>query len=1027
MALNAVLGYFQRHVVAANVLALLAVSLGLFFAPQIKNTLTPDIHFPAIELNLSWPGAGAEAVMSQLVEPLEQRLLQMPEVKSVVAHAERGQGSLLVSLADEAAVDRMERFAVASAEEIRRHAPGSEPAVATRMRFEERAFRVGLNGPSREALYEEAMQLRGRFLRQGVPLVEIEGWTTPDLEIAIPAARLNALGVSLEAIARQIRPQLDVSVAGNVRRESDDLVVSSRGTRLDERALADLEIVDASGVAMRLGVLAEIGWRSEDARLARVNGRDGLVLSLMRSIEVDTIEVSRRAREALAEHVRRNPASTATVIEDVAITVLANRSMLIENALFGLLLVFVCMWLVLGARAAFWAAAGIPIVLALTALAMLFTGQSVNLFTVAAFIMVMGVIVDDSIILSEEAASLARTAGLGEDTSLAAAQRMFAPIMAAGLTTVAAFAPLLWLPGFYGAMIAPIAMVVVAAILASLFECFAILPAHLRGSGSAAAEPFDRPHLRRIGDRWLRRLSVAKVVPAMRASLRHRRRTVLTAVAAFVLSLLAMVALFEGEGPAVDNDTLRAFVFLEPGTPADERERIADTFEASLRQAAEGLAAFDDIVSAWTLVERDSSGNPWFEVVVALTPSTERTITSAELLEAWGRHVQPNSWVRRFGMEVDRDKPTTAISWRLAIGSDIEQARAAVEELRGRLLALEEVIRVEDDFSSGARAVEFTLTAQGRALGLDERSLAEQLRAGLEGAQVGRVAHIGGEAEVFVRLPQGEREREDRIEQFPIVLPEGGSVPLWSVARLDERAGAARLGRMDGQPQIQVTAHLAPAFMAQRAAIKRTVDREILPGIKSRYDFKTSRSPLEQEQHALLTALAGAFFVGVIAIYFVLVWNLRSFWWPLLIVATIPLGISGAVFAHLLLGIAPTVMSLFGIIGMAGVVVNDTIVYLARYRELRGRLGYRSAALRAGRDRFRAIALTTLTTVIGAMPLLIDGSPNAYVFKPVLVSFCGGILAGSLLLLLVFPSALTLLEEYRDRLRARFVPVLGGG
>lgn len=1002
-----IIGYFAHHKVAANLLMLLIIGLGAMLAPRLKNTLTPDVHFPALELVIEWPGAGAEAITRQLIEPVENRLRQLPGVRSTTSVSALGLASINLVLAHDADPAEV-KYSVTNAIDSLRNLPVGilPPRIQTAV-FDERALRLGLTGSSKAELYQEALEIRKTLFDRGVPRVDIDGWSEPQLEITVSGDRLQALGMSLAQIADQLRAQLTVNIAGNLRRNGDDLVISSRGNRLDENALANLQLGNATGATFRLGEIAQVGWGEGAQQIARVNGRDGIIITLFRSLDTDTLEISAINREWLAGYRAARPDSTVSVLDDASETVVANRGMLISNAIMALFIVYGVMWLAMGTHTALWTTVGIPVILFGTFIVMLITHQSINMFTVAAFIMVLGMIVDDAIVISEDHDTQMRKPGSRGLPSLVAARRMSVPVVASSLTTVVAFVPMLFLPGYFGAMIAPIAIVVISAMLLSLLECFLILPAHLRhGEARALARPG-----RRIGNQWLEAVRIRYVLPLVERAVAHRGRTVLLAMACVLLSIPGVVLLYNNDEGQMDTDNLRVIAFLEPTTPDSERLLIVDHLEDSLRSTIAGMGDIKPMVRSWSVVEHQTSGRPWLETVVSLSPSTERPLTSSDFLARWGHHLKPNTWVIRYGMETDAEKPSTSISWRLSGQLSLEQLKAATEEFGARLMAEADVLQVEDSFSQGAQQVEFGMKPLGRTLGLDEATIAAQLHAGFEGIRVGQIEYAGSEAEVRVKLPLEER-RFDRVARFPVQTARGTSVPLWGVADLRRQASMSNLLRVDGQPVVEVTAYLQPSSMGKRAEIKRRLERDILSGVQQRHKLQRSYSLFDRDRDQVVASLLGSFFIGCAAIYLVMVWSLQSFWWPLLITAMIPLGVAGAVFAHLLCGIPFSVFSMFGVLGMSGVVVNDAIVYMSHYRKLRTEMPVREAVVKAASDRFRAICLTTLTTVLGIVPLLLDPSPNAQIFKPLLVGFGGGLLTGSALLLVVLPALLYLLEDW---------------
>ncbi|MDX1593943.1 MAG: efflux RND transporter permease subunit [Gammaproteobacteria bacterium] len=1017
------LGTFAHHRVAANLLMVMMLLAGLFALRQLNVQFFPDFELEVITVTTPFRGASAEDVEVGVTLPLEQRLRTVDHLEEMTSTSAPGASAITLEfdegtdmgLALEQVKQRVDDFVNLPEE-------AEEPVVTHPTRYEPVArLRLGGLDDPRE-LRQLARRFERELLARGIDRVDIDGLPEEAIRIAFEPDDLQRLGLGLEEIAARIdrlSRDLPAGLAG-----SDD---SARELRsLDQRRVpsgfAELPLVGEGATRIDLGTVAEIRRAPLDRQPEiTVDGRPAVILQLSRTADGDSFAAARRLDAWLADTRPTLPPGIELEVFSERWELIRDRvNVLLKNGAGGLLLVLVILYLFLSGRVAFWVAVGIPVSFMATLAVLHLAGGSINMVTLFALIMGLGIIVDDAIVVGEDAQA---HYDMGEEPLSAAeggARRMLGPVLASSLTTVAAFLPLMLVGGVMGNILSAIPLVIVSVILASLIESFLILPGHLRGAFRHARH--RRRPLRERLDAAFARFRDRRFRPLVDRALRHRATTLAAAFAALILAvgLIAGGRLGWVFFPSPESTTVHANVRFVAGTPRAAVDRFLGHLEATLETTDAALGP--GVVATHYVAHGAASGRGGGRdgerigsLFVELIAPDAREVRNREFIRAWRTRIEVPHGVESFTLTEQRAGPVSRdLEVRLA-GDDPERVKQAALALGEALASLPGVTAIDDDLPYGREQLIYTLSPSGRALGLTVAELGRQLRAAYDGLLVQRFQDGPDEVEVRVELDRDTRRRMRHLETLPIRLPDGRFVPLASVAEWSSRRGFETLRHADGRLAATVTADV-DSTVNNTERVTRALAGTTLPRLAALHGVEFSLEGGSARQAEALGDLRAGMLLGLLLIYIVLAWVFGSYGWPLIVMSAIPFGLTGALFGHWLLGMDLTLLSLFGFFGLSGIVVNDSIILVTFYQRLRAEgLAVREALVEAACQRLRAVLLTSLTTIAGLTPLLFETSTQAQFLIPMAVSIAFGLALATLLILLVVPTMLSLYEELRAR------------
>lgn len=1024
------IAWMARNPVAANLLMVALLVSGLLAILRVKKEVFPDVEIDAVAIQVAYPGASPEEVERGILLAIEEQVRDIDGIKRVEAVAAEGTGQVVIELQRGANRDKALMDVKNAVDRITSFPLEAEKPIVAMAEHKHGVMDLVLYGDVDErTLRLLAEDVRDRLLHlPGVSVVDLVGAKPFEISIEVPKETLRRHGLTLSAIAAQVRRTAIETPGGGVKAKSGEVLLRMNERRYSGAEFAKIPVVQgADGRPVTLGELAEIrdAFSPDDERYARFDGKPAVLLSVFSFGAESPAEVARTVR-AFAEGLDRElPPSVRTASwNDRAQYFEGRLNLLLKNAAIGLALVVVILGLLLEPKLAFWVAMGIPISFMGAFLFLPATDISLNMMSMFAFMVTLGMVVDDAIVVGENVFHLRRK-GVGPlQASIRGARQMAVPVTFSIATTIAAFAPLLFVPGRIGKIQFAIPVIVMLVLTISLIESFFVLPAHLAhtrmmrssGLGGRAAG------LQLRISAALERLIERRYRPMVTTLVRHRWLTLVTSVAILlaVAGLVASGRIKYIDFPGGDRDEVEAQVVLPYGVDVSETEGVMETLVAAARRTIDKMGGKQSslgILSTIGIGRHDTSvGSHITSVTVLLVPLDQRTFSSKDFAALWREEVGPLVGVESVGFSSTRHGLNRPIDFVVA-HADIPTLEEIAGTVARHLSAFAGVKDVDDGIALGKPQWNLTLTAEGANAGLTVAEIGEQLRASFYGAEALRQQRGRNEIKVMVRLPKPERETLDSVDRFLLRTPGGAEIPLLQAANVARGHAYRAIARTDGRRTLQIQADVDER-VANAKEIERSLFDEFLPSLKQRYpglDFGL-RGRAEDFQ-AFREFLVLGVTIALIAIYALIAIPLRSYLQPAFVVmAAIPFGFVGAVLAHFVLKMPLSMFSLLGMLALGGVVVNDSIVFVTaanRYREA-GR-GAVEAAVKAGCRRFRPILLTTVTTFFGLSPIILETSPEAQMMIPMAVTLAFGILVSTCFVLLLVPCLYVLVEQLRGR------------
>ncbi|MEM9782093.1 MAG: efflux RND transporter permease subunit [Pseudomonadota bacterium] len=1044
--MTGLLRFFIRHPTASNLLMALVVALGLAAGANIRAQYFPDVVSETITVRATWDGASAADIDQAMIARIEAQVLSVEGVSSVRSTARTGAGTINAEFEAGWPMDRAFNDVSAAVDSIADFPEDAEPPTVRRGGWRDTVAEVVISGPTTtERLSMVADDMIARLFRAGVTRTEIRGRTPSEILVDVSDDALRLHGVTRADVAAAIRTVALPQPAGELLSVAMRLRTGDEKRKVDE--IKQLSLTAGTGGEIALGDIARVYAKTAREERTFFNGDDPAISIIVeRGAEGDTIAIQETLERTAAELTPLLPEGVSiALIQAEAGQITQRLDLLFENGAIGLALVFVLLFCFLSARAAFWVAAGIPVALAAAVGLMLVTGQTLNMISLFMLIVCLGIIVDDAIVVAEHADFRVRR--LGETPVRAAeraARRMAAPVFAAMVTTAIAFAALTLVGGRFGVFIAAIPFVVVVVLIASLVECFLILPHHMarsmRAPASIAGRPGTQPGARTA---WLDRPSAA--VNALfdrfrNALFRPAMGLVITlrypVMAACVLGLaLSVAAVMQRDVPwrffsAPEGNSITGNVAMLPvATRADTMDMMRETQRAvstvSQRYEAEhgrrpvvfALAEIGGSSGRGLSAGEGRTPDHLAAITIELIDADLRTYSTSEVLSAIQREIQPHPLAETISFRTRRRGPQGDSLDVSLYGAAPETLKAAAVDLQARLSQYPEVSALEDDLAYDKIEQVLTLTPLGAALGVTLDDVNEALRERLTGLEAASYPDGRQTGRILVRAPP-ETLKADFFERTEIALADGGWVTLSEIVEGTDRLGFSTLRRENGLVRVKVSGDLAEDDPVVAEAIGRDLVEVILPDIAARHGVSWLLGGLAEQEEAFLDdAVIGAI-ACVLGIYLSLAWILGSWTRPSVIMLTIPFGLIGAILGHAAWELPLSIFSVIGLIGMAGIIVNDSIVLVTTIQDYARRAPLRRAVLDAAADRLRPVLLTTLTTVVGMAPLLYEESRQALFLKPTVITLCYGLGFGMVLVLLIVPAAVMIEDDCRRIVRS---------
>ncbi|PLX78026.1 MAG: AcrB/AcrD/AcrF family protein [Desulfuromonas sp.] len=1036
--MNSAIRWMTENHVAANLLMLVFIVGGLILGFTVKQEVFPEINLDRVMISVAYPGAGPEEVEEGVILKIEENLTSVDGIKQLKSTAAEGYGSVVAEVTNEADVDLVLQEIKSEVDRITTFPRDTEKPVVSKMLNRREVLSIIVFGELPErSLRELAEQVRDELLLiETITQVDVSGVRPYEIAIEIDESRLRSFGLTFDQVAQRIsRASLDLP-GGTIKTNRGEILVRTKERRYTGDEYSEIILLStAGGAELKLRDVATIidGFAETD-QSGTADGQPAAMVKVFRVGNQKPTEISEAVKQYLAEKSRQLPASVkVAILNDSSELFESRKQLLIKNACIGLVLVFLTLGLFLEIRLALWVMLGIPIAFFGALLFMPLAGVSINMISLFAFIMALGIVVDDAIVVGE---NIYEHRQLGKPYLQAAkdgAIEVSQPVIFAILTSVTAFVPLLFTDGIMGKFILVIPVIVITILLVSLVESLFILPAHLaigkpRPASDSLLGRIDR--LRRRFGETLQRFINGPYQRLLSLCLRYRYATLASAIAILLISGAGLI----GGGivkfrfmPVVDGDNIQVNLEMAPGTPVTRTKEVADRIVSSGQQLIDDLENDSQaplMKHVYALVGGKyvdfgpggaftSSGSNLANILMFLTPSEQRQVSATNISSRWREKIGEIPGVEAISFSSNLIHLGANIDVQLA-HKDFTVLSQAAERLKEMIAGYPGTGDISDNFSLGKREIKVRLKPEARTLGISEQELGRQLRGAFYGSEALRLQRGRNEVKVMVRYPEQQRRHLWDLEQMRIRLPDGGEIPLNRAATLQEGAGFSTINRTDRKRVINVTATVDDK-VSNTEEILAEMKQTVLPALV--HDYPGLSYDLEGEdrnrRESLQSMKVGFLFI-LFVIFALLAVSFRSYSQPTLIMVAIPFGIVGAILGHLIMGFDLSMLSLFGIVALTGVVINDSLLLIDYVNRARQRGTPLAAAVQeAGARRFRPIMLTSLTTFFGLMPMILETSVQAQFLIPMAISLAFGILFATGITLLLIPALYLVLEDLR--------------
>lgn len=1049
------IAWMAHNSVAANLLMIVILAAGVFGLLRTKQEVFPAFTLDVVTVSVPYPGASPTEVEQGIVLAVEEEVRAIEGVKRVTSTAREGVASVGLELMLGADADRVLSDVKTAIDRIQSFPEDAEEPTVSLMSQRRTVVNLILSGDqdmkSLQALGERA---RERLLdHPDITQVDVQGVRDLEIHIEVPRETLDALGLTLDQVAQQIRLASLELPGGSVKTEGGEVLLRVADRRRSGEAFADIVLRGTeSGAMVRLGDVANIVDGYADTDLYSFYDGQPAVRLVAYRVGDETPSRVAAVVEGLAEELRAElPEGIQVTLWDDDSKLLESRvDLLMRNARMGLVLVFLVLTAFLDLRLALWVGLGIPISIMGAFALMPVADVSINMVSLFAFIVTLGMVVDDAIVVGENVYEKESSGIPRMQASIEGAQEMIVPVTFSILTTIIAFSPMLLVPGFMGKIFRIMPLIVLFVLMVSWIESFWVLPSHLGHDYGTVQRLMPRPvlwvidlieRLRRPIADGLQRFNDHLYRPLLERALAQRYAVVAACFALFVVAIggLASGMVSFSFFPRLEGDVVTATARLPYGTPIEQTATVQRALEASARRAVEEIGDEGLVLGMYTGLGQEvggggpragtpQSGSHLVGVQVQLVPSEERTLSSKAFAEAWAATTPPMAGVESMKFSSSSGPGGgAAVDVQLA-STRTDELAAASEALLAMLRTYPQLTDHENSYASGKPQLDFHLRPQATTLGLTASDVARQLRAAFYGAEALREQRGRHEIKVMVRLPEDQRDGERDIEQLRIVRPGGATVPLGDVADLERQRAPTEIVREDGQRIVNVRAELAAGVASSREVLEALqAEGGPLEQLRASYPGVSIELAGEQrEQGEVFRSLGMNTLLVLLVMYALLAIPFRSYTQPIIVMMAIPMGFVGAIGGHVLMGYSLSMISFFGIIALAGVVVNDSLVLIdaTNQRRREGATAW-EAVVWGGTRRLRPILLTSLTTFFGLAPMITETSFQARFLIPMAISLGFGVLFATFVILLMVP-ALYLIVEDAGTLAARAVRSLAG-
>ena len=1018
------LRFFVQHRTSANIIMIIMIVVGILSIGRLNKQFFPDFDVDLIAVSIDWPGATAEEIDQNIIQLLEPELRPISGVKKVYSKSVEGVGSTRVEFKYGQDIQKARTDIETAVSRINFPENSNKPKIVIG-EFFDTVTRIVLSGDlTLEELRKNAKKLKEKLLNSGVDKVDIQGLPSEEILIEISQSETARLKLSFNQIANLIRLETKDVSGGSF--ADGSLRVRTVGEKKLVETFKALELRNSiSGGRILLKDVAIIKSSvAKSSVLKYVNGKPAVELWVRRSKTSDALEVSKNIQEVLTNSKNIIPSSINIQTYNTAANLIQERiSLLIKNGVSGLCIVLLVLFLFLSRNTAIWVALGIPIAFLATFGVMFISGQSINMISLFGLIMALGIVVDDAIVVGEHSSYLKTKRHLDSSKApVVAATRMSVPVICAMLTTVAAFIPLFMVKGVIGQIISAIPLVVCAVLVASLIECFLVLPAHLAHFDKGMK---DESKFRIWFDEKFRMFQEGIFRKFINLTFNYRYVTFMIAIGMFIISVGMMSGgrVLFSFFPTPEADIIIANFKMHSGTTRSKTEKMLDNVEKGLLKTSSQFSMSPDLVKFHmsslgnrTSFSNDAGSNALGNdllgsMVVELKTADKRDIRTNQFINAWLANIEKVSGLDKLSIRAPSGGPP---------GRDID-VRFQGESLKKLKLASNELIKIartipgatslDDNLEYGIQERILSLTNKGQSLGLSISDIGEQVRSAINGIIISKFPK--GDEEVTVRLKLSENEQlTDMMNDLRIVSPFGISFKLRDVVEIKDKLPFSSINRQNGFREVMISGDLFPSLMNTSQA-RQFLMKNGLPEIAKKYNLTYRFDGRDLEQKETFSDMFLGAIIGLVLIYFILAWVFKAWLRPFSIMIMIPFSFIGAVLGHYVLGLTMSILSMFALLALAGIVVNNSIILVStierrledlKQQDTNADNMINEAIISGVVDRFRPVLLTSLTTIGGLSALMFEKSLQAQFLIPMAATIVFGLGITAFLVLVIVPA-----------------------
>jgi multidrug efflux pump subunit AcrB len=1023
------IAWMTRHPVASNLLMFLILVGGWTLGSNVKQEIFPEFALDFVNVTVSYPGASPAEVEESLVVPLENALRGVAGIKTIEATAAEGGANLTVEVEAGEDVQRVKDDMQGAVDRITTLPDDAESPRVSAVQLRNEVLNVMVYGDAPErSLREWALEVRNELLNHpGITQVELERLRNFEITIELKQQALSQYGLTLPVIAQKIQQSTLDLPGGRLQTDGGDILIRTKEQRYSGQEYARVPILNTDSGSVLLGDIATIrdGFEESDVRV-RYNGFPAERLQVYRVSDQTPTAISEAARGVIVQLENRLPLGvSAAVLFDRSIILQERIDLLLRNLWMGLVLVLLVLALFLNLELSFWIMLGIPISFAGALFVMPSLDASINMISLFAFILVLGIVVDDAIVVGENIYAHHERGESWMRAAVKGTEEIGRPVLTTILTTIAAFLPFFFIPGVFGKFFQVIPYVVIATLIFSLIEVIFILPAHLGHKTPRWIQFFVQPlddrlrQVRAFCSTHLQRIIEGPYRRYLHLALEFRYATLMLGIVALMLcgGLVGSGHMKFTFFPRIDSDV----IFVNASFPFGTTLSVTERLEARLLDEADqllqgyeqrqGVPVHDGVYSIL-----GGGGTHRLQVILFLKPLGERGFAAQEFARKWETAVGEVAGLERINFNA---------STGVGAESDIEVQfthpngqvlESVVAQVKDALLSYNGVTNVDDSRADGKEEIRLRLSPEGLALGLNARELTRQVSAAFQGLEVTTLLRDSEEVTVKLRLPPEERRSLRDLTGLLVATPQGGQVPLARVALLEQGLAESSITRIDTRRVLNVQADIDASVGGNAGQVIKALQTEVLPSLQQQYpQLQTSFEGAKSDQDETFAGIQQGGVVALFIIYSLLALQFRSYTQPMIIMTAIPFGIVGSVIGHLLLGFDLSVVSVLGIVALSGVVVNDSLILVDFINQKRAQgLSLLPSVVESGMRRFRPILLTSLTTFLGLMPIVFEQSLQARFIIPMAIGLAFGVMFATVIILFLIPVLYLILHDLQS-------------